>query len=1255
MEHREQVLDTIIEYYKGKPLAWGGIDLFLVPGDGALARMCDFAAFFHAVNDGQAPIFSQVWLVWPDPAEEGDLRAGVTTRLAELWERSRGAPPTPEQLDRLSERVRIVFPETHDVEAVSRLVRAAEARAVLVVGRASVYRSPRVDGDSPLPPMPGDAWAPHLHALMEELRERAEAVGCHVVLDVDEAPPARRALFDLLLTVENTAVTSFEETPVRRVPMDAIQRWRALAAEGDLDTALAELNADPELSERDKSLLRLQVYSDAGNAPAVRAGLEANRDLLSGMEGEQAVHVAVVAEAADADDVAAELLSRALEDLRRPAALELALQVADRLGNEELVRRARTALEAVAPDSAVLRRHRAARLAAQRRYREAAQMLEPDEEADIVELAAFWTLLSDHLEGDSSVDAGALIEAVSERLPARVDESRRLAAARLADDARGEEALALLLLEPSPRLIDRADAFAVLGVIERSALRGSPISDEAMAYALERMIEPLSARPADAPFRFRLLRILGPEVLGLRGIALLAFVLGAVAGRPVRMRTPRTRVPLDPSLAQDAISGFLARGYQWLEARSPTIIGSQSIPAELLGIPADQAFAAVSGAAERIAEEFGGTEDKRPLTAAVAMVAATAPLSSTPDEDLVVIRQVGMRLAQNGYHQYARDWAEQVLALAGDDPFRARLAWTAFAEIYARTGHIQEAMLGLCCAFAAHDETTWEDVWHESQLVYRLLRETGLLQFARPFLDAGRVALQHLGLEERFGHRLETGALQVEVWEYLFEDASDAERLRAIARRATDNLRRVLETRDESAPATSILASALRICAAQGVEAPPDAQLLLEQALQGLDGRVRVLIELEGTSAPDLQRLVEMARGIERARYSEDVGYDIRQLVPLTERLLASEGAVDPVAAVYAVEVLADRSVPLPGPEGDRLIDSAEAPAAAAREIARADLAVVAMGIAKDHLVRVTATDAELQAPVTEDEDTFSADRLSEWAEKYPYEYSKVRDTNEFFTSTEEIGLTELPKRAVIVASTGLQAFPPNLLRVEGEFAGWTRALAAAPSLTWLDSARRNAFTGDRRRLAWIPREGSEDPIDPLNVVAGELEGTLAQHGIPLSTATSLPAGASGADLAIIAAHGGLTEEDRFFRVVADDADVKFTPAALAGSLAGVGTVVLFVCSGGRIDKHPGSSAVLGMAKRLLARGCRAVVAPTWPLEVSVPGVWLPGFLAERERGAPVIDACFAANTAARAEFGWNPRRALAMTVYGDPLAAKTP
>ena len=1090
---------------------------------------------------------------------------------------------------------------------------------------------------------------------MKVLCEATEEVGCHVVLDVDEAAPARRAAYDLLLTVKSAEVVSLETSPAPKLPMDKVQRWRTLAREGDLATPFAELGASPELSEDDKSLLRLQLYSDAGNAPAVRVGLEATRDLLTRLPNEQAVRVAEIAEGVDADDLATELMNRALEDLRGPAALERALKVADGLGDEKLVARARSALEAVAPASAVLRHHRAATLANQRRFGEAARLLESDVDAEIAETAAFWGLLSEHLEGRDTTDAKALLEAVASRLPARVEEARRLAAARLAREGRVDEALSLLLREPYPHLIDGEDAVAVLGVVQQSVLRGSPVSSEEMAYALERVVEALAARPADAPLRFRVLRSLGPDLLGLGGVAFLVHLLAVVARRPVQMRMPRIRTRLDPSLAQDEISGFADRAFQWLEARSPMMIGSLPLPAEVLGIPADQAFAVASDWAERSAEAYGDSESRKQFRDAMLLVAAIAPLSSTPNEDLVVIRQVGMRLAQNGHHQHARDWAEQVLALAGDDPARARLAWTAFAEIYARTGHVQEAMLGLCCAFVAHDETTWEDVWHESQIGYRLLRDTGLTHLARVFLDGSRLALKHLGLEALYGQRLETDALQLDVWEYEFLNAHDAERLGSITRRATDNLRRVLQTGDESPPATSILASALRLGAQQSVEVPPDAAALLDEALRGMEGRIRTLIGLEAASAPNLEGLVTLVRGIERARYSEDVGYDIRQLTPLARRLLANEGARDPVAAVYAVEVLAERSVSLPGPEDDRLTDAAEMPAAAAREATRANLAVVVMGMAEDRLVHVTAADAALQAPVSEDADTFSADQLGEWAETYPYGYSEVRDPHEFYVSTEGIGLSALPGRAVIVASTALQAFPPNLFRIDNQFAGWTRALAVAPSLTWLDSARRNAFRGDGRRLAWLPSEGSKDPLDPLNVISGEIAGTLAEHGITLSTTISLPVGTRGADLAVIAAHGGLTGEGRYFRVVADDSGAKFTPAAFAASLAGVGTVVLFVCSAGRLDQHPGATAVLGMARRLLAQGCRAVIAPAWPLEVSVPGVWLPAFLTEWERGSPVIDACFAANGAAQAAFGWNPGRALAMNVYGDPLAAKTP
>jgi hypothetical protein len=675
---------------------------------------------------------------------------------------------------------------------------------------------------------------------------------------------------------------------------------------------------------------------------------------------------------------------------------------------------------------------------------------------------------------------------------------------------------------------------------------------------------------------------------------------------------------------------------------------------------ADQALTAVRAVAERLTEEFGGPEDKDPLTSALAMVAAIAPHSSAPDEDLLVLRRVAGRLAHAGYVQYARDWAENVLALTHGDPFRTRLAWTSFADIYARTGNVQEAMSAIACAVAAHPETTWEDMWYESQLIFRLLRDTGLLEFARPFVETGREALEHLGLEAQFGLRVETEELQLELWEYAHDGIQDVDRFQTFAGRADSHLRRVLETGDDPAPATMVFASALRLSESQGVEVPPDAQNLLDMALQRVDPRTMELIRVEAATAPTIEQMVDLVRRIEPARYSEDVGYDVRRLVPLAERLLGTEGVRDPAVAVYAVELLADQTIPLPGAGSgpgphERLIDSRDGPAQAASEIAQANLGVVMMGIADDRLVHVTTEDGVLHPPVIEDEGTFSMRRLIDWSEDYPYEYFRAGEGNVFYTTTEGIGLTALPERAVIVARTNLQGFPPNLLRVGEDLAGWDRRLAAAPSLTWLLDARHNPFRGDGRKLSWIPHDGEGDGLEALAMIADRLRDTFADHAVDLSSAASPHTDAAGADLAIVAAHGGVTEANRFFGMVADDADLKLTPASLAASLAGVGTVVLFVCSGGRIDQHPGASAVLGLAKRLLASGCRAVVAPPWPLEVIVPPYWLPTFLAEWERGAAVIDACFAANAAVRARFGSNPARCLAMTVYGDPLMTKTP
>jgi hypothetical protein len=115
------------------------------------------------------------------------------------------------------------------------------------------------------------------------------------------------------------------------------------------------------------------------------------------------------------------------------------------------------------------------------------------------------------------------------------------------------------------------------------------------------------------------------------------------------------------------------------------------------------------------------------------------------------------------------------------------------------------------------------------------------------------------------------------------------------------------------------------------------------------------------------------------------------------------------------------------------------------------------------------------------------------------------------------------------------------------------------------------------------------------------------------------------------------------------DTDLVLSPAAAARALGGAGTVVLFVCSGGRISRHLEANTVTGIARLLLDHGCRAVVAPPWPLSVGVPPRWLPTFMASWEAGSAVVDATFDANREVARQRGEQPAATLAMTVYGDP------
>jgi hypothetical protein len=307
-------------------------------------------------------------------------------------------------------------------------------------------------------------------------------------------------------------------------------------------------------------------------------------------------------------------------------------------------------------------------------------------------------------------------------------------------------------------------------------------------------------------------------------------------------------------------------------------------------------------------------------------------------------------------------------------------------------------------------------------------------------------------------------------------------------------------------------------------------------------------------------------------------------------------------------------------------------------------------------LVRLSAIGGHLQTPVREPDDIMSEERFKAWALDYPYQYGIDESSpNLFYTTTENLRLSELPPGPVVLAADAtVQLFPPNIFYLGDDFSGRTRPMAAVPSLAWLKAAQQTGALGDGRLCAWISTAvGRRAENDTLPMIAGRLDPTFTEHGFTVDNGPTLPEAFAGATMAVITAHGSIHPERRLFQAVSDEGVLKVTPGALAAALRNVGIVVLFVCSGGRTDKHPGAHTTLGLARQILDRGSQAVIASPWPLDSRVPSHWLPVFLRHWSTGAPLIQANFAANQIVDQSFALDPAKGLAMTVIGNPMVRR--
>ena len=795
--------------------------------------------------------------------------------------------------------------------------------------------------------------------------------------------------------------------------------------------------------------------------------------------------------------------------------------------------------------------------------------------------------------------------------------------------------------------------------------------------ATNKLIRHIATHPHLPKIRLRLSEVLSAQRTGLVGPSILMHSLMRLSMRPVKV-APQTSSHVTPATPDEFMSfvNLVLTPHQGKALDVETF----SIPENLIVPSADELMDCLCNLIDYSESHDKDDLDTQTLGLFATVGVALSKHSSDPDIALVILRVWGERLAQKGLLQHSRDIAETLLRISRGSDARNRLGWLGYADIYHRGGNAFEALIGLCCTFAIDIPRKPDEILRELGLVVRSMRDMGMLPLADSASRFLTKTAQSINVGAKQRSRIEFLNLSIRAQEALHGEDQTLSSLTTSIDDLVSHLESTLSLGDSPLPAAILLGQLANEAYEKSITLPQDTLLAIQHARSLLDGHHALLFDLTCGTQNQVHALLTYVGSLEEARYGSDVGYDLRTACLAARRVLSSpEACSDPETVVFASELLSDLGVEAPAQmkqDSLWLPTKLSEPAETARTLSMLGIDIVMLASNDQRRLMITQiSHGKILNSREIEEDIFSVDHFDQWSDTYPYGYASFPSSDEedeiekakrrrmelfygdddrFFDSMQQLSLgLRIDRPTIFVADPFLQRIPPNLYVNNGDFLGRQVAVGVAPSLTWLSKSINIPKSASKGTVAWISDSaGKAEWNATLNVLAERVHYTLMEHSISLDRSTKAPESLKDAELAIIGAHGGLSSTNRYFRVISDESHGRMAPDDLASALQGTRVVILFVCSGGRIDNHPFSHSTLGLPRELLSAGVEAVIASPWPLDVYVPAHWLPQFMKEWLSGKSVMEATFLANKQVGSQVR-SPEHELAMTVYGNPLVRR--
>ena len=207
-------------------------------------------------------------------------------------------------------------------------------------------------------------------------------------------------------------------------------------------------------------------------------------------------------------------------------------------------------------------------------------------------------------------------------------------------------------------------------------------------------------------------------------------------------------------------------------------------------------------------------------------------------------------------------------------------------------------------------------------------------------------------------------------------------------------------------------------------------------------------------------------------------------------------------------------------------------------------------------------------------------------------------------------------KPYILITNTDLSSISSNLFVSNNTFISNSYKSLNMPSLDFMLQSKEIEIRNNIQ--LWCPLEKGDMA---LNYAFKGIQDYLENNSIPYET-TMLPENTLSADISIIIAHGGEDIANKqYFSAGWFGCDTTTFYTDITKVIEKSKLIILCICHSGKATKDLMYETSQSMQEVLFKIGAQAVIAPKWPLNTEITGLWLPTFLDNLKKGQTTFEA----------------------------------